>query len=257
MGTEFVGLLNSTELSPDRYASCLNPAELAESSAISNQQRKAEWLAGRIAAKFVFLHRDGSESGELRLQEITGSMLDVFAPSTYRDVLVSRDKSPGGGPARIAWRSGGPARNVAISHVYGLACAFIGSTDVYAVDLETATARIPEFYAQNFTARERIWTAECHWLYTLLWSAKECLLKTPAFRALSLWDMPSMEITILSGIESLRAIQDTTNFSGNFAFLEAEVTPAERIQSRCPAKRFRLAVSGTADLVITAITRLD
>ena len=200
----------------------------------------------------------------MRLEKISDAMLDAFTARTYRDVVVRKSESLGGGPARIEWRSGGPATNVAISHVQGLACAFIGSTEVYSVDLEMRKPRVPEFYAHNFTPREQSWSSECarslnldsDWLYTLLWSAKECLLKTPAFAGLSLWDMPSMEINFLTGSGSLKALHDAQTFSGYFESLEAEVTPADR-KSRCPAKHFRLAVSGTADLVLTAITRLD
>jgi hypothetical protein len=85
------------------------------------------------------------------------------------------------------------------------------------------------------------------WLYTLLWSTRECLLKTPRFTALSLWDMPTLEIQIPNGAERLVRVQDSKNLSGSFEFLEASTF-------RGP---FRLAVAGTPNLVLTAITGLD
>jgi hypothetical protein len=264
-----VGLLDSAELDADRFASCLAAAELHDWSGIHHQERRDEWLAGRMAAKFVFLHRQepgtSSETAELSLQRITSGTLDGFTPRAYREVVVTKHKSPGGGAAQVGLHAGGAALNVAISHVNGLACAFIGNTEVYSVDLEARTARVAEFYVHNFTPRERNWTGDCarsfnlnsDWLYTLLWSAKECLLKTPRFAALSLWDMPSIDINILQGSERLKTVHDAAGFSGDFELLRAEVAPGAHSQGRCPRGCFQLAVSGTADLVLTAITKLD
>lgn len=259
-GRQMVGILDAAEFAgePAQY---LSPAELQECAAVRNERRREEWMAGRLAAKFVFLHRERSEASgaELHLQKITTGDLAGFTPQDYRAAVVTKDPSPAGGPARIGWHARGETVKVAISHVNGLACAFIGSTQVYAVDLEARAARVPAFYAHNFTARERSWTSACarsfqldsDWLYTLLWSVKECLLKTPDFATLSLWDMPAMEINVLSGSERLKAIHDAKGLTGQFEILQAEVEGRNR---QWP---LRLAVSGTADLVVTAITKLD
>jgi hypothetical protein len=85
------------------------------------------------------------------------------------------------------------------------------------------------------------------WLYTLLWSARECLLKTPRFRALSLWDMPTLEIDIHGGVERLVKVHDSESFSGSFEMLQASTF-------RGP---FQLAVAGDSNLILTAVTTLD
>jgi 4'-phosphopantetheinyl transferase EntD len=259
-----VGILDSADLSADRCASCLDPVEFEESFAIRHAQRRAEWLAGRIAAKYIFLERQGAgtltDSPELRLQQITSGALAKFSSEAYRDVIVAKDKSPAGGPARIGWRCSGERVRTAISHVNGTACAFIGGTENYAVDLEAPSQRIPAFYLHNFTPRERSWTGDCarsfnidtDWLYTLLWSAKECLLKTPAFATLSLWNMASIEINILAGSERLKAVHQARGFSGNLEFLQVE-TP----QGVGSPRHFRLAVGGTANLILAAVTTLE
>jgi 4'-phosphopantetheinyl transferase EntD len=256
-----VGILDSAKLSADQCVACLSPIELDESVAISNQRRRAEWLAGRIAAKFVFLERERSSasarSSGLRMRQITLGDLAGFSSETYREVVVTKDKSPAGGAPRIGWRSQGEGVRTAISHSNGLACAFIGDTNAYALDIEAPSPRIPAFYLRNFTPRERNWTGECarlfnldpDWLYTLLWSAKECLLKTPSFVRLSLWNMPAIEINVVAGSERLAAVHQATGLSGNFEILGVE-TP----KGLGPASHFQLAVGGTANLILAAIT---
>ena len=184
--------------------------------------------------------------------------LAEFDAEIYTSVVVTRDKSPGGGPARAGWESGGVTVPVAISHVHGLACAFIGQTNgIYSVDLEARSHRVPEFYHHNFPPREQSWAnstarsfdVDSDWLYTLLWSAKECLLKTPVFSTMSLWNMPSLEINVLGGMDRLKRLHDSTSIAGDFEFLRADIAPS--------AKHIQLAVAATTDLILTAITTLD
>jgi hypothetical protein len=243
-----VGLLNARELARVDAVLWLSAQEVCEYAKLKSERRKEQWLAGRIAAKYVFLRCE--ESKPNRLLKITEKMLGRFSAAEYRGAVVVSNPSLSGGPARI------DGVNVAISHVYPWACASIGGGSLYAVDLETPSSRVPDFYPQNFTPRERSWTGNCardlqldqDWLYTLLWSAKECLLKTPAFSHLSLWNMPSIEVNILSGSERLKALHDASDFQTNFEFLEAEVTTAGRMG---------LAVSGTTNLVLTALTKIN
>jgi hypothetical protein len=264
-----VAILDSAGMAPDLYTCYLSPAELTEASVIGNERRRAEWVAGRLAAKYVFLHRErfGAFAGAslLTARNLTSIELDAFFRETYRSVAVTKDKSPGGGPARVGWQSESESLKVAISHASGLACAFIGAESVYSLDLELTSPRIPGFYLQNFTPGERNWTdssarlfnLSSDWLYTLLWSAKECLLKTPRFAGLSLWNMPSLEINILSGIERLANINQPGGLSGTFQFLQAEATSPAPLTMPDSRTSFQLAVSGTADLILTALTRLD
>jgi 4'-phosphopantetheinyl transferase EntD len=257
-----VGILDSAELMAADSRVWLCAEEFQDYSLIRNQRRKDEWLAGRVAAKFVFLERERSSapSAEPCLRQIDAGALAEFPSETYREVIVSRDVSPAGGPARIGWRSKEERVRAAISHVNGTACAFIGSTETYSVDLEAPSPRIPAFYVHNFTPRERSWTSACasafdldsDWLYTLLWSAKECLLKTPAFATLSLWNMSSIEINIQAGSERLKAVHQSRGLSGNLEFLRAET-----LQRLGPPKHFQLAVGGTAKLILAVMTTLN
>ena len=260
-----VGVVDSAELSADLYSRYFSAAELQEAARIANPSRRIDWIAGRLAAKYVFLKGHSEVAADFCIRNISGDLLAEFDSRTYREVIITRDKSPGGGPARAGWLTESDTVSVAISHAGGFACAFIGAGRVYSVDLERSTARVPEFYKQNFTQRERSWTGDCSrsfqldsdWLYTLLWSAKECLLKTPQFAAFSLWDMPSMEISFTEVSGRLNRIQQAQSWNGNFEFLQAEVAGFPKSADRPAAGSFCLAVSGTANLLLTAITRLD
>jgi 4'-phosphopantetheinyl transferase EntD len=262
MDGTLIAIVDSAGIPAESYSSRLSVEENAAASAIASPKRREEWLAGRMAAKYVFLRRELSGASEqsegLYLQKIGIAELAGFDSQVYRSVTITKDKAPGGGPARAGWCDSAESVHVAISHVNGLACAFIGGTaEIYAVDLEKPASRIPEFYIQNFTHRERNWAGTCarafdlnsDWLYTVLWSAKECLLKTPQFAKLSLWNMPSIEINIVGGSERLKNVHDATDISETFEFLQADLAPS--------AAQIQLAVSGTADLILTAITRLD
>ncbi|MGA2217841.1 MAG: hypothetical protein ABSG51_07135 [Terracidiphilus sp.] len=227
--------------------------------AILNRRRREEWVAGRIAAKYAFLRGvhvpESAGPGALYLQKLDGADLAEFSFEAYRSVSVVRDQAPGGGPARVGWSRGGDTVQVAISHSAGISCASVCTAGVVSLDLETPAPRVPEFYLHTFTARERDWVGACagtyglhpEWLYTLLWSARECLLKTPRFTAMSLWDMPTLEINIPEGVERLVRVHDSKDFSGYFAFLQIGAFNGP----------FRLAVAGAPNLILTAITGLD
>jgi hypothetical protein len=258
-GRSLVAGLDSAEVTGTIQASCLRETEIHEAAAILNRRRREEWVAGRIAAKYAFLcgerFHESAGSGALYLRMLDGADLAAFSSEEYRAISVVRDRAPSGGPAHVGWSSGSDTMRVAISHSAGISCASVGIGGVWSLDLETPAPRVPEFYIHTFTNRERDWVGAWagsyglhpEWLYTLLWSARECLLKTPNFRALSLWDMPTLEIEVLEGAERLVKVHDSKNLSGSFEFLEARTFYGP----------FRLAVAGAPNLILTAITGRD
>jgi len=258
-GRSLVAGLDSAEVTREIQASCLREIEIQEAAAILNRRRREEWVAGRIAAKYAFLYGDlfpeSAGSDTLYFRMLHSADLAAFSSETYHSVSVVRDKAPGGGPARVGWSCGSDSVQVAISHSAGISCASVGTTGVSSLDLETPAPRVPEFYLQTFTKRERDWVGACagshglrpDWLYTLLWSARECLLKTLPFKALSLWDMPALEIDIPNSVERLVRAHDSKELSGSFEYLEANTFNGP----------FRLAVAGAPNLILTAITGLD
>ena len=244
-----IAMLDSSLLAGGNYEDFLSPREREEFLRFRTPLRKSEWLAGRLTSKFLFL---SEHSGMLSLPDLVR-----FPPAMYRTTEVMRDDSVRFGLPQVG--SGSEFRDVAISHTNGIACALLGNGETIAVDLERVESRTPVFYRGNFTERERAWAAGCsgrlgldtHWTLTLLWSIKECLLKTPAYNNLSLWDMPSLDLRIISGEDGLVHPQSAREFSGSFVFLTVEATARDSTVSQ------RVAVSGRYDLVVTAICGVD
>lgn len=254
-----VAVLDSVEVTRHIKALCLLENEIEESAAIPNQLRRAERVAGRIAAKYAFLFGErmtqSSSDGALWVRRLNGRDLTAFSSKEYRAVSVIRNQEPGGGPARVGWSRKSDTAPVVISHSNGISCASVGTASVCSIDLETAAPRVPEFYRHTFTRRERDWVGDCshtsgldpEWLFTLLWSARECLLKTPHFRSMSLVNMPTLEIVIHDGVERLAAMCRSKDLSESFEFFKA--TSLHRA--------VRFAVAGAHNLVLTALTGVN
>ena len=254
--TPVIGVLDSAELSASDYERCLSEAERDQISRVRNPLRRRERLAGRIAAKFLFLQRRLASpmTRDLHLLKINRSALDRISPSLFRQVLITPPDQGTGAP-RISWCMGQRiAEKAAISHTDGLACVLLGDSEACSVDFEKSEARISSFYRHYFTPREKEWAAACvrryglnsTWAYTVLWSMKECVLKTGAFAHLTVWNISSLEMNILTGSEELREPHDANELREKFVYLDTEVSDGNRIVAA------RMAISGTACLVLTA-----
>lgn len=244
-----IATLDSSLLAGRNYDEFLSHREREEFLCFRTPLRKSEWLAGRLCSKFLFL---SEHSGMISVADLVR-----FPPSMYRSTEVTRSDNVRFGIPQVG--RGAEFRDVAISHTNGIACALLGNGETIAVDMERVESRTPVFYGGNFTERERDWAAECFrrlgldpdWTLTLLWSIKECLLKTPAYNRLSVWNMPSLDLRIVSGQDELVHPQSAREFTGGFVFLSVEAT------GRNGTTLQRVAVSGRYDLVITAIRGVD
>jgi hypothetical protein len=249
-----IATLDSSLLPGCNYDGFLSQRERDEFSRFRTPLRKSEWLAGRLCSKFLFLSEHvWNKSGGM----LSAADLVRFPPSMYRSTEVTRSDNVRFGLPRVG--RGAEFRDVAISHTNGIACALLGDGETIAVDMERVESRTPVFYRGNFTERERDWAAECfrrlgldpHWSLTLLWSIKECLLKTPAYNHLSVWNMPSLDIRIVCGEDDLVHPQSAREFYGGFVFLRVEAAGRDGTVSQ------RVAVTGRYDLVVTAIREVD
>lgn len=253
-----IASLDSALLADRDYLDCLSGVERQQFAGIRNARRGNEWLAGRLSVKFLFLSGADAPSGLIRL---TADDLRAFSPSKYRQVEVSRRDDVRSGRPQICWLSeaGSKAVDAAITHTNGIACAFLGSGETAAIDMECVEPRSRVFYDGNFTQHEKAWVEDSsrslkldpRWTFTLLWSVKECLLKTPVFSSLSIWDMPSLEVGIISGSEGLVSPHAAKELNGAFTFLNTEVT--DRYRRVYPD----VAVTGRHDLVLTVISGVN
>jgi 4'-phosphopantetheinyl transferase EntD len=266
-----VATLNSAALTGRDCLECFSDSERQQILGTRNGPRRRERVAGRLAAKFLFLNQyRGDQCSVLPpLVHLTPAHLDRFTASEYRSAEVFRSEKVRAGLPQIWWSGGDPGGNagqsVAITHTHGLACAFLGTEEAISVDtdreaisvdMERSEPRTAAFYTGNFTAQERNWAADVlarlslnlPWTFTFLWTAKECLLKTPWFRDLSIADLPSMDVRVTSGEEQLVYPHSAREFLAGFVFLQAEVADRSR------RVHVNLAVSGRQDLVLTAVT---
>jgi hypothetical protein len=239
-----VAALDSSVLAGFDCAEFLTPRERQESLRFRAPGRKSEWLAARLASKFLFLTE---QSGT-----VDASDLLRFPPATYRSVEVTRDDRIRFGLPQVC--RGNECRDVAISHANGVACVLLGEgkpgeRETIAVDVERVEARTPVFYRGNFTAGETARAEEYSrrvglnpaWTLTLLWSIKECLLKTRAYNDLSVWDMPFIDLRIVSGGDDLLRVHSNPACLSEFVFLNVEATSRRGTDLR------RVAVSGWHD----------
>ncbi|HET8781209.1 MAG TPA: 4'-phosphopantetheinyl transferase superfamily protein [Pyrinomonadaceae bacterium] len=172
---------------------------------ISSTHRKLEWVAARLAAKYLFLSR--FELGqyalprEQRFVKLTRDMLRRHSPWMYRSVEVLPPDDGSQEKPVLTWCGTRRDENVSLSHANGVSCASI-STMPTAVDIEVATSRVGAFYRKTFTAAEQSWVTssarddefKASWFFTLLWTLKESALKLKLLTSATLWELPRIEI---------------------------------------------------------------
>jgi len=265
-----IATLDSASLAGRDYLECFAGMERRQILSTINDQRRRERLAGRLAAKFLFLNRHSEDRRAVLppLMHLTPVDLDRFTASEYRAAEVFRRDEIQSGLPRVGWSggdSGGNAgrgiagQNVAITHSRGVACAFLGTSDAISLDMEQAEPRTQAFYNGSFTPREAGWAAEMvnrvgldlQWTFTFLWTVKECLLKTQVFGDLSIADLPSMDVRICAGENQLVHPYSAREFLAGFVFLKAEVADRSRHVD------VKLAVSGRHDLILTALLEVQ
>ncbi len=256
-----VAVIASSEVNGPAYLACLSEREQARYAALTHPERKARWLAGRLAAKYLFLiqmNRTGTiGAGPPVFVPVTLERLAAFMPWMYRQVEVLTPEPSGQGAPRLMW--GGdvcPTHRLSVSHANGTTCACIAGGDTLGIDLEESVPRIPAFYRGNFTEGERQWVAQTAsatrfsptWLYTLLWTLKESVLKAHVFeKAISVWDFPRIGVRLEANPQQLAATARQARLGEQFLLCKAEVNgPAFQTN-------IRVALTATRRLVLTVL----
>lgn len=254
----FVGVLDVCELQDRDFTSHLSAGERAKFESLPGERRRSEWLAGRLAAKHLFLNRlemfEGSRSETWRpaLSKLSAGALGVYSPWMYRKVEVLAHE----GKPRLVWCGKERAERVSLSHTNGLSSACVASGTPTAIDVETSTGRHEAFYRNTFTEAERYWVARgtggelgrANWYFTLLWTLKEAALKL-GWTA-SLWNLPRIEIDGLPGLSHLEPLWRSRNVGDAFVVFTA------RLKKDGREMRVRAAVAGTRNYVLTVMNPL-
>jgi hypothetical protein len=252
-----VASLESRELRDD-YADHLSVSERAKYMNLPAQDRKSEWLAGRLAVKYLFLNRleqsqgTQAEQSSPTLSKLSSSALRAFSPWMYQQVeVVTKAGKPG-----LAWCGQARRESISFSHSRSMSCASIALGTPTAIDLETTGARVDAFYRNTFTEAERSWAVsqadgdslKANWFFTLLWTMKESALKLGWLK--SLWNLPRIEIAGLPGAKNLGPLWYGKTIGNDFAVFTVSV------MEHCRVMKVRVAVTGTRNFILTVMNPL-
>jgi hypothetical protein len=246
-------LLESRELLTADYTTHLSVREVKRWEQISSTRRKLEWLAARLAAKYLFLsrfdlgrHALPREQGFIKL---THEMLRRHSPWMYRSVEVLPPDDKSEERPVLTWCGTRRNENVSLSHTSGIACASISTTPT-AVDIEVATSRNKAFYRRTFTAAEQTWVSssarddefKSSWFFTLLWTLKESALKLKLLTSATVWELPRIEIKDLPDLCDLEKLP-----------LDHLVSFPVRIKEPQGELPVQVAVAGTRNWILTVM----
>jgi hypothetical protein len=254
-----VALLESYEVHDEDYTHYMSVGEITKYKTLPSQHRKNEWLASRLAAKYLFLDRlDMSNERDRRqgrptLLKLTSERLRAFSPWMYQKVEVLLNDGTASRYAKLVWCGKDRPENISISHAGGMSCACLAVGHPAAVDIECAIPRIESFYRHNFTAAERQWATlgdatpslRSEWLFTLLWSLKESALKLGWLK--SLWNVPRIEIEGLPDINQIGQYWFTHKMNDEFDVFTARVT------ENCRVLESQVAITGTSKLILAVM----
>jgi hypothetical protein len=258
-----VALLESRELPGEEYTGYLSVAERVKYMGLPSQRRKREWLAARLAAKYLFLNRlEMSEGPQPRqwsptLSKLSSAALGVYSPWMYQQVEVLPNDAPGR-HRKLVWCGKDRPESVSLSHARGVSCACIAMGRPTAIDIETAVPRIDAFYRKTFTAAEKYWvtrgaggqTIRSDWLFTLLWTLKESAMKLGWLNQASVWNLPRIEIDCLPGLKHVGQFWSNSKMSDDFEVFTARVREHGRVMQT------QVAVTGTRNLILTVMNPL-
>lgn len=254
----FVGTLDVCEVQCGDYTGHLSADERAKYLSLPGERRRSEWLAGRLAAKHLFLNRlemfEGARSLAWRpaLSKLSADALGVYSPWMYRRIeVLAHDGEP-----RLVWCGEDRPERVSLSHTNGMSSACIAFGTPTAIDVETSVRRHEAFYRNTFTEAERCWATRgtegvfgsSNWYFTLLWTLKEAALKL-GWTA-SLWNLPRIEIDGLPGLNHLEPLRRSRNVGDAFVVFTARLKKDRR------EMRVRAAVAGTRNYVLTVMNPL-
>lgn len=258
----FVGLLDACELQEIEHANYLSVGERTKYLGLPGETRKCEWLAGRLAAKYIFLsglepsQQTPNQQWTPALATLTQKRLGDFSPWMYQQVEVVTN----GGRPCLVWCGQPRSESISLSHAGGVSCASIAFAfgAHTGVDIETPVSRLDAFYRINFSQAERRWVTcvagdesiRSNWFFTLLWTLKESALKLGWLNQASIWNVPRVEIDDLPGLDKIRPAWFSNTMSNDFSQFTVRVKEQSRFMEA------QVAVTGTRNLVLTVMNPL-
>ena len=253
-----VASLESRELNDRDYTRYLSVAERTTYIALPTQTRKREWLAGRLAAKFIFLNRletspvTPDRDWRPTLTRLTSDSLDQYPSWMYQQAeVVTAEAKPS-----LRWCGQPRPESISLSHSAGTSCASLTFGAPIAIDIETTIRRLEAFYRINFSDAEREWAigataSRSDWFFTLLWTVKESIVKLGCFPQATIWNLPGIEIDGLPRVNNIGPASFGRTFNSEFAVFELS------IKERSHVIPVQVAVAGTSNHVLTVVNPLS
>jgi hypothetical protein len=255
-----VGLLDAGELRPEEYTRYLSGDEKTNYMALRSQTRKREWLAGRLTVKYIFLNRlelspeAQDEDWRPALSRLSSATLGDYSPWMYQKVQVLTS----GGKPNLTWCGKARPESISLSHSGDVSCASIGFGKATAIDIEAAVPRLDAFYRINFSELEKRWAIRVaggeqirsDWLFTLLWTFKESVLKLGWLKQATIWSFPWIEINGLPRANDIRRFWHSSLMNSDFAVFTLSV------KEHCRVRPVQVAVTGTRNLILTVMNPL-
>lgn len=220
------------------------------------QHRQQRWIAGRLAAKYLFLaRRRDHRFTPAAVQRLDLDRLARFEPRQYRNLDVLPNAESNQPQLYLSERP--TDLQLSLAHCGDLSFACLAAGARLGLDAENAVPRVRAFYRQNFAPEERSWVERAAkaaqlprvWLYSLFWTLKESALKARLWgRGISLWDFPRL---------ALRPVIDLDVLATSFRCkrLGDSVIGFETLLSHAPSPGD--AIPGGARRVNTALTATD
>jgi 4'-phosphopantetheinyl transferase EntD len=246
------------------YSDHLSVAEREWYRALRTEKRRSEWLAGRLAAKYLFLNRlelgedsDGREWPP-RIIPLSAGMLEDFPASLFRAVELYPSRDPGGGPPWLQFYGRRHESAVSVSHAGNNACVCLSKYVTVGIDIENILPKVAAFYQSNFTIAEREWVDRVgvseqvgrDWLYTLLWTVKEAALKARAVVHKNPWGFTGVGVDGLPLPWDLLSATVTGNWGDYFGLFTAW------IEEQHVSTPVQVAFAATSHLIVTLVRRL-
>ena len=242
-------------------ASYLSAGERATHQGFGSPRRRMQWLAGRLAAKYLFLHRleMGRPQAQLRqpiLFQLTAQSLDAFPDWMYQEVeVVPASTDADGAGAGFRWCGTVEQETASISHIDDEACACLCADGNVGIDLERVLPRVEAFYKLNYTEAENEWVNEGtsteplsrDWLYTLLWTFKEAALKARAAFPKNLLSFSGTGFNGLPAAHDMLWAYRRRNWSDRFDLFSAV------IEGQGKATGVHVAYAGTRHRILTVV----
>jgi len=230
------------------YCDRLSSREAAHLGRLKNAGVRRRWLAGRLAAKSLWLSRPQRSP---RLVVLEPSELAALPAPACREIeiLAERDRPP-----RLSWRGKELGSPISISHAGGYSSAALTAPGAAAgLDLEAVAPRVAAFYRQSFTARERRWVEQgarasgltAAWLYTLLWTVKEAAFKSGATSVRGAWELGRLEAQLPDDLAERLAASCRPALGQCFASFETSITSPLRSTSA------RVETTATPEVILS------